>query len=95
MLSVTIPSHSDPSAYQLSTLAKPIINNSTDVIINVYAASINPIDVKKAGGALKLALSDEYIKLSSLCHYVSNEATDSLTLSDMIARVPLLKSEML
>lgn len=59
MLSITTPSFSDPSSYQLSTLARPVISQPTDVIIKVHAASINPIDVKKAGGAFKLVLSDE------------------------------------
>ena len=59
MLSVVTPRYSDPSAYQLSSVSRPKITDETDVIIHVHAASINPIDVKKAAGALKLALKDE------------------------------------
>jgi NADPH:quinone reductase-like Zn-dependent oxidoreductase len=31
------------------------------VIIKVYAAGINPIDVKRAAGALKLAMEDPWV----------------------------------
>lgn len=72
MLSITTPSFSDPSAYQLSTLAKPTATNPTDVVIKVHSASVNPIDVKKASGALKLALSEEFVNLSALSYHISD-----------------------
>ena len=59
MLSITIPSFSAPSGYQLSTVPRPAVLEPTDVVIEVHAASINPIDVKKASGALKMAMSEE------------------------------------
>ncbi|EKV16573.1 Alcohol dehydrogenase [Penicillium digitatum PHI26] len=63
MLSLSIPSYSKPSGYQLSELAKPEISDPKDVIIRVHAASINPIDVKKADGLLKFAMKDtEFVK---------------------------------
>ena len=43
----------------LSDLPKPEISNPKDVLIKVHAASINPIDVKKASGMLKMAVRDE------------------------------------
>jgi NADPH:quinone reductase-like Zn-dependent oxidoreductase len=58
MLSVNIPSYTNPSGYQLSELPKPELQSAKDVIIKVHAASINPIDVKRADGALKMALQD-------------------------------------
>lgn len=58
MLSLNIPSYSNPSGYQVSDLPKPQLDNSKDVIVKVHAASINPIDVKRADGALKLAMKD-------------------------------------
>lgn len=58
MLSLNIPSYSKPSEYQVSELPRPELVNSKDVIVKVHAASINPIDVKKADGALKLAVKD-------------------------------------
>ena len=61
MLSLNIPSYSKPSGYQVSELAKPELSDPKDVIIKVHAASINPIDVKKADGMLKLALKDSYV----------------------------------
>ncbi len=60
MFCITAPSYTDPSKYELSRLPVPAISEPTDARIEVYAASINPIDVKKASGALKLALKDEY-----------------------------------
>jgi NADPH:quinone reductase-like Zn-dependent oxidoreductase len=59
MLSITTPSYLDPSGYQLSTLPRPIVSEPTEVVIQVYAASINPIDLKLAAGLLKLAVNDE------------------------------------
>lgn len=58
MLSLNISRYSKPSAYRVSELPKPRLANSKDVIIKVYAAGINPIDVKRAAGALKLAVED-------------------------------------
>jgi len=66
MLSVTTPSYSDPSGYQLSTLPVPSIVDPTDVVIRVHAASINPIDVKLASGIFKLVLKDEYAMCLSI-----------------------------
>ncbi|KAJ5472612.1 hypothetical protein N7530_006613 [Penicillium desertorum] len=60
MLSLNIPSYSKPSGYQVSDLPKPELSDPKDVIIKVHAASINPIDVKKADGMLKLALKDTF-----------------------------------
>lgn len=66
MLSLSIPSYSKPSGYQLSELAKPEISDPKDVIIRVHAASINPIDVKKADGLLKFAMKDTYVSPCTL-----------------------------
>lgn len=61
MLSLNISSYSKPSEYQVSKLPSPSLIDSKDVIVKVYAASINPIDVKRADGALKLAVKDPYV----------------------------------
>lgn len=58
MLSLNISSYSDPSGYRVSELPQPGLISSKDVIVKVYAASINPIDVKRANGDLKLAVKD-------------------------------------
>ncbi|KAK5064350.1 hypothetical protein LTR84_000183 [Exophiala bonariae] len=60
MVSVNITSFADPSKYQLSKLPRPVVSEPTDVVIQVYAASINPIDVKKASGVFKAGLSEEF-----------------------------------
>lgn len=59
MLSVTAPTYTDPSRYELSLLPRPTITEKTDVVIKVYAASINPVDVKKADGVFKLAVREK------------------------------------
>lgn len=59
MLSVTAPAYTDPSRYELSKLPRPTLTTDTDVLIKVHAASINPVDVKKAAGAFKRAVKDE------------------------------------
>lgn len=58
MLSLNISSYSKPSEYQVSDLPMPQLDAPGDVIVRVHAASINPIDVKRADGALKLAVKD-------------------------------------
>jgi NADPH:quinone reductase-like Zn-dependent oxidoreductase len=60
MLAVVAPSYSDPSNYQLSNVPKPVISDPTEILIQVHAASVNPIDVKLASGIFKFALKDEY-----------------------------------
>lgn len=64
MLCVTAPFYTDPSKYELTHLPVPAALEPTEVRIEVRAASTNPIDVKKASGALKLVMRDEYVLLS-------------------------------
>jgi NADPH:quinone reductase-like Zn-dependent oxidoreductase len=59
MLSITVPSYSNPSGYQITQCPKPVINAESDVVIKVHAASINPIDVKKADGAMKMIMKEK------------------------------------
>ncbi|KAJ5510697.1 Polyketide synthase enoylreductase [Penicillium expansum] len=80
MLSLNIPSYSQPSGYQLSELPKPDIIDPKDVIIKVHAASINPIDVKKAGGMLKLAVKDTFpYKIGYDCAGIVTEIGSDVT----------------
>ena len=58
MLSVTAPTYTDPSRYELSTVLRPTVTDKTDVVIRVHAASVNPVDVKKASGVFKMALKE-------------------------------------
>ncbi|KAJ3473298.1 hypothetical protein NLG97_g10389 [Lecanicillium saksenae] len=60
MLSITAPKYTNPDGYELSTVAKPAVAQPTDVLIKVHAASINPVDVKKADGVMKMAIQDEF-----------------------------------
>lgn len=64
MLAITAPGYVDPSGYQLSTLARPVVSDRTDVLFRVRAASINPVDVKKAAGVFKLAVKDRFVQHS-------------------------------
>ncbi|KAG0154344.1 hypothetical protein PDIDSM_1724 [Penicillium digitatum] len=80
MLSLSIPSYSKPSGYQLSELAKPEISDPKDVIIRVHAASINPIDVKKADGLLKFAMKDTFpYKIGYDCAGIITEIGSDVT----------------
>jgi NADPH:quinone reductase-like Zn-dependent oxidoreductase len=58
MFSVTAPGYTDPSGYELSTVPRPTVKDKTDVVIRVHAASVNPVDVKKADGVFKLAVKE-------------------------------------
>ena len=59
MQAITVPAYGPPSTYTLSTIPVPTIKDPNDVLVAVHAASVNPIDVKKAAGALKMAVQDE------------------------------------
>lgn len=59
MIAITAPTYTDPSRYELSTVARPTITDKSDVVIQVHASSINPVDVKKADGVFKLAMKEE------------------------------------
>ncbi|CAI7592493.1 unnamed protein product [Penicillium pancosmium] len=60
MLSINIPKHTTPNEYELSEVPSLTIENPTDILIKVHAASINPIDVKKASGVTKAVLKDTF-----------------------------------
>ncbi|UNI18480.1 hypothetical protein JDV02_004747 [Purpureocillium takamizusanense] len=60
MLAVTAPTYTDPSRYELSTVPRPTVTEETDVLIRVHAASINPVDVKKADGVFKIAVQEQF-----------------------------------
>ncbi|KAF5593781.1 serine threonine kinase [Fusarium subglutinans] len=47
-------------AYELSTVPRPFIIADNQVLIKVHAASINPVDVKKAAGIFKMAVKEEF-----------------------------------
>lgn len=59
MLAINIPQHATPDQYELGEVPSPTVELATDILIKVHAASINPIDVKKASGATKLVLTDK------------------------------------
>ncbi|EPS28751.1 hypothetical protein PDE_03697 [Penicillium oxalicum 114-2] len=60
MLSVHISDYGTPEKYDVGELAEPTVESPQDVVIKVHAASINPIDVKKASGASKIVLKDSF-----------------------------------
>ncbi|KAJ5305178.1 uncharacterized protein N7443_004838 [Penicillium atrosanguineum] len=80
MLSINIPQHTTPDSYQLSEVPVPKIDSPKDILIKTYAASINPIDVKKASGASKLALKDSFpYKIGYDCAGVVEEVGSDVT----------------
>lgn len=60
MLSITAPKYTNPDGYELTKVPKPAVAQPTDVLIRVRAASVNPIDVKKVDGMMKMAIPDKY-----------------------------------
>ena len=59
MLAITVPCFTGPVAYQLSEIDPPTLASTTEMMIRVRAASVNPIDVKKANGKSKFAVKEE------------------------------------
>ncbi|OBT75009.1 hypothetical protein VF21_06327 [Pseudogymnoascus sp. 05NY08] len=55
MRALAIPSFGKPSSYGLANVPTPQITQTDEVLIKIHAAGVNPIDVKVAEGALKLA----------------------------------------
>ncbi|KAG6004675.1 hypothetical protein E4U21_000830 [Claviceps maximensis] len=61
MQAVILPTtYSDPSGYQLSSVPRPEVTDPSDVVVRVHASSINPIDVKKASGLMKVLVKDSF-----------------------------------
>lgn len=63
MLAISIPAYSKPSGYQVAEFPKPVVDADSDVIIKVHAASINPVDVKRADGIMKMIVKDKLVVL--------------------------------
>ena len=60
MLAVILPTtYAQPASYQLGEVEYPVLTTAKEVIIKAHAASVNPIDVKKANGALKFAVEEQ------------------------------------
>lgn len=57
MQSYHIKDYAPPQGYELGQLPRPEIENAAEVLIKVHAASVNPIDVKMASGAVKMMTS--------------------------------------
>lgn len=55
MRALAIPTYGKPSSYGVATIPTPQITQPDEVLIKVHAASVNPIDIKVAEGALKFA----------------------------------------
>lgn len=65
MFSINITNYATPQNYELSELPAPTVEGPGDIVIKVHAASINPIDVKKASGASKAVLKDRCVLAKS------------------------------
>lgn len=57
-MSLNISSDSKQLVYRVSESSQPCLVDFKDVIVKVYAASMNPIDVKRAAGALKIPIEN-------------------------------------
>ncbi|KAK2594635.1 hypothetical protein QQS21_007672 [Conoideocrella luteorostrata] len=60
MQAINVATYADPSAYRLSEVPRPDVTDPFDVVIHVHASSMNPVDVKKAAGAMKMVLKDSF-----------------------------------
>jgi len=54
MRALALAKYGKPSTYDVATLPTPKITKPDDVLIKVHATSINPVDVKMAGGMAKM-----------------------------------------
>jgi NADPH:quinone reductase-like Zn-dependent oxidoreductase len=60
MRALAIATYGKPSSYGIASVPTPQITQPDEVLIKVHAASANPIDVKVAEGALKMARKDTF-----------------------------------
>jgi NADPH:quinone reductase-like Zn-dependent oxidoreductase len=58
MRALAIAAYGKPSTFGIATVPTPQITQPDEVLIKVHAASINPIDIILADGALKIASKD-------------------------------------
>jgi NADPH:quinone reductase-like Zn-dependent oxidoreductase len=58
MRALAITAYGKPSTYGIATVPSPKITQPDEVLIKVHAASINPIDITLAGGALRMVIKD-------------------------------------
>ncbi|EPS35246.1 hypothetical protein H072_11439 [Dactylellina haptotyla CBS 200.50] len=56
MRSFYLPGFGKPSTYKLGALPKPTVSQPDHILIKVYAASLNPIDMRYAEGTMKLMM---------------------------------------
>ena len=88
MRSIHISRHTTPDQYELGEVPSLVVESPTDILIKVHAASINPIDVKKASGVTKLVLKDRCDSSGRPAYNRSNCSAVSHTRLAMI--VPVL-----
>ncbi|KAJ2961974.1 hypothetical protein NQ176_g10969 [Zarea fungicola] len=93
MQAITIPKHSKPDGYELTSVPKPAIISPDEILIKVHAASINPVDVKKADGAFKMALTDTFpyvigYDASGIVEAVGSSVTLFKAGDDVFVRLP-------
>ncbi|KAK5043617.1 hypothetical protein LTR84_011377 [Exophiala bonariae] len=60
MRSLSIHRYCTPADYSILNVPKPEIKASDDILIEVHAASINPVDVKVASGVAKMVRSETF-----------------------------------
>ncbi|CEJ59347.1 hypothetical protein PMG11_07975 [Penicillium brasilianum] len=93
MLSINISKHTTPQNYELSELPAPTVQDPNDIVIKVHAASVNPIDVKKASGASKVVLKDSFpYKIGYDCAgtvaEIGSQVTNFKVGDEVFARLP-------
>ncbi|KAK9463771.1 chaperonin 10-like protein [Lipomyces oligophaga] len=52
------PQYTTPDGFKFETVPKPVLGAPNEVLVKIYAASINPIDVKRARGSLKFLFNN-------------------------------------
>jgi NADPH:quinone reductase-like Zn-dependent oxidoreductase len=61
MVAVVARDFTKPDGYALATIPRPTVMKDDDVVIKIHAASVNPVDVKKANGVFKAVLSEQFV----------------------------------
>jgi NADPH:quinone reductase-like Zn-dependent oxidoreductase len=66
MRSLCVFAYTDPSKYEIASIPAPKVTLPNHVLVQVFAASINPVDIAGASGKMKSIVSTSYVLTAAI-----------------------------
>ncbi|KAK7208501.1 alcohol dehydrogenase [Myxozyma melibiosi] len=93
MKQLVYPTYTTPDKYEFRQTSKPEIKKPDEVLVKVIAASVNPIDVKRAHGDVKILMKDPFpspigYDVSGVVESVGSDVTTLQPGTAVYARLP-------